>query len=370
MAKPNENEQADKGQDTKVNADDLGLIDPALEDASKDDAQIWAEIEQSEGTAATSDSDDTPSPDQKGDEGEDDAGAAADGQQNSDTAAKTAGKTPADDKSDGEPSDKQQQPQEKDLWADAKPELKAAYEAAQAQVRKLEQAERSNRGRLSAFQRQINELTRPAAAKPAAKVEGQSQAEDDGILSGPEWKEFREDYPAVAGPMAKLIGSLQEKITRQEKELSAIGIERRQSALAEQEKLLVETHPDWTQVTADQSFVEWLNGQPRHIREAAVRNANEIVDAEEAADVVGRFKSFREQQSGGNVQPQPQQTQRQNSNGNANNRTLTGKRQLQLASATAARSSGHGVANGLAEDGDPETLWKQMDEMDRRQARA
>lgn len=359
MPKPNEQQPAEnQQQESSVSADDLGLIDPSLEDATKDHAELWAEIEESEG-AASGDSKVTPPDDKKG--GED--GKKADAAAKDDQVQESDDKEP-DDKTSGE-----QKPQEVDLWADAKPEQKAAFEAAQAQLKKLEQAERSNRGRLSAMQRQINDLTRQPAAKPAAKSK-EGQTEDDGLLASAEWKEFQEDYPAVAGPMAKMIGSLQEKIARQERELSAIGNEHRQSALAKQEELLEKQHPDWTDVTADQSFAEWLNGQPRHIREAAIRNANEIVDAEEAADVVGRFKAHREQQAGGNAQPQQQQTQRQNGNGNTNNRTMTGKRQLQLASAAAARSSGPGVANGISEDGDPETLWKQMDEMDRRQARA
>lgn len=377
MPTPKENDQqpqADNNgqpQEAEVSSEDLGLIDPSLEDAGKDHAEIWAEIDKAE--AASGDPIDTTPPDDKkggnGDDG-DNADAAAKAEQSPDAAA--SGNTPVDDKPDGKPSGQQQKPQEADLWADAKPEQKAAYEAAQVQLKKLEQAERSNRGRLSAMQRQINELTRqPAAAKPAAKgAESQGTDQDDGVLASAEWKAFREDYPDVAGPMAKMIGSLQETITRQGKELSAIGNERRQSALAEQEKLLVEAHPDWAQVTANQSFAEWLNGQPRHIREAAIRNANEIVDAEEAADVVGRFKAHRDQQAGSNAQQQQSQPQRQNGNGTQTNRPMTGKRQLQLTSAAAARSSGPGVAHGIPEDGDPKTLWKQMDEMERRQARA
>lgn len=371
MPKPNENQQqADKGQqETKVSADDLGLIDPALADEGRDHAEIWAEIEEAEGAAASGD--DAKSPDdKKGDEGKETEGAddAAEVEQSSDAVANSSGNAQADDKPDAKAAGQQQKPQAIDLWADAKPEQRTAYEAAQAQLKKLEQATRSDRGRLSAMQRKIDELTRqPVAAKPAAKGT-QGQQPDGEIFTSAEWKGLQEIYPEVADTMSKLFGGLQEKVTRQEKELSAIGIERRQSALAEQEKLLVDAHPDWTDVTSDQAFVNWLNGQPRHIREAAIRNANEIVDAEEAADVVGRYKAQRSEQQGGSP---AQQTQSQNGNGTQTiNRTLTNKRQLQLTSATAARSRGPGVTSGIPEDGDPETLWKQMDEMDRRQARA
>lgn len=361
-------------QQPTVDADDLSLIDPALEDEGKDPAEIWNELEKAESAAASSDPDDTaPAGEQPAGAGEggEDAAAAAAGEQGSGQAAESAGGKPAGEPSDGgKPSDKNKQPP--DIWATATPEQRAAFEAAQAQLKKLEQAERSNRGRLSALQRQINELTlsgkKPDAASSAAKGAKQDEDQGDGFLASAEWKAFQEEYPEVAGPMAKVIGALQAELTTAKKELSAIGSERRQSALEEQAQLLSEAHPDWTDVTADKGFVDWLNSQPRHIREAAARNANEIVDAEEAADVVGRYKAFRaEQNGGGNAQ---QSAARQGAGGNPNTRTLTGKRQLQLESATAARSRGPGVAAGIPEDGDPETLWKQFDEIERRQARA
>ncbi len=106
-----------------------------------------------------------------------------------------------------------------------------------------------------------------------------------------------------------------------------------------------------------------MKTQPRHIQEAAYRNANEIVDAAEAADVVSRYKAFRQPQQQ-NINASPPNTER-----DANNQRLLGKRQRQLESAATARSRGPGVATGIPEDGDPETLWKQFDEMERRNAR-
>lgn len=259
-----------------------------------------------------------------------------------------------------------------DMWANASPEQRAAWEAAQEQIRKLEQAERSNRGRLSAFQRQLNELRAsapsPKQAAPEAAEKGQpapqqASAEADGFLASDEWSSFQDEYPEVAGPLGKVIGSLQARLERQDRELSAIGSERRSAALMEQQAALEKDHPDWQSVAADEGFGDWLHSQPRHIQEAAYRNANEIVDAAEAADVVGRFKAFRSGQPGNQA--------RQNTAGNGagpGNSRLTGKRQRQLESAAASRTRGPGVVSGIPEDGDPEMIWRQFEEAERRQA--
>jgi hypothetical protein len=129
---------------------------------------------------------------------------------------------------------------------------------------------------------------------------------------------------------------------------------------------LAEQHPDWQDVTADRGFADWIQSQPRHIQEAVARNATEIVDAAEAADVVGRFKAFRSAQPGA----ARQETSAGNGRADTGNNRLAGRRQRQLESASAARTRGPGAANGIPEDGDPTQLWKQFDEMERRQARA
>lgn len=376
-----------------IKQEDLDLVDDTLEDENQDEAALWSEFDEQEsgkeaapdGGAGDGGGDDTSAA------GADGAGAADDfdsGEPGSDddSAASPAG-SDADpggkpDGGDKTPSgDGRAQGDDADIdWANATPEQRAAYDAAQQRLKKLEHAERSNRGRISALQRQIAELTggqsQSREADPGdGSADGQGQGEaaagsdqgaDDGFLKSDDWKSFRDEYPEVAGPLEKVIGGLQAEVTRQHKELSAIGADRRESALAEQAGLLAEEHSDWQEVVADDSFMEWLEAQPRHIREAAIRNAEDIVDAQEAADVVGRFKAYRsEQQGGGNAQDQ-QDTTRADGGGGTDNQQA--RRQRQLESASTTRSRGPGVATGISEDGDPERIWKQFDEMERRQA--
>lgn len=342
----------------EVDPKDLDLVDDRLEDEGKDDAALWAELDQVEsGSPDDTDS----SPDNTGGE-DDDALAAADAGTDDDSAATRdhgSDDAPGDAGEAGKPPADATPPQAQDLWANATPEQRAAYEAAQQDIEKLQQAERSNRGRLSALQRQINELTRKPAAPPAAD-KGQG---DDKATLPEEWKGFQEEYPEVAAPVAKAISALQEQLTRANKELSAIGIERRQTALAEQAQLLAQAHPDWEQIGATPEFVDWVHTQPRHIQEAAYRNADSIVDAAEAADLIGRFKAER---GSGSQRTAPATT----GQGNSPNNRLSGKRQHQLDSAASARSKGPSVASGIPEDADEETIWRQFDKLEAQQQRA
>jgi hypothetical protein len=347
------------------NTEDLDLVPEDLEDEGKDDAALWQEIELAE-TAAPAEGSDASPPDESGGEEEvaDDAGA-VEGKDNSgtDNAAAGAGKdTPPDHKPDDDKSSGKDE-----LWGNATPEQRAAHEAAQAQIKKLEQAERSNRGRLSAFQRQINELQqrqKPSADKADGKGDQDKGEGADGFLVTDDWKSFKTEYPEVSGPLEKVIGTLQGEITRLNKEMSAIGNDRRQLALNEQADILNTKHEDWRDVVADDGFVTWLETQPRHIREAAMRNADDIVDAEEAADVVGRFKEYSAAQAGGGGNADKTNS-RDNTRGKGNH-ALTNKRQRQLDSAASTRTHTPGGASGIPEDGDETTIWKQFDEMEKR----
>ena len=55
--------------------------------------------------------------------------------------------------------------------------------------------------------------------------------------------------------------------------------------------LYAKDHPDWQSYGHDDRFDPWLATQPNHIREAAARNSQYIVDAGEASDVLARFKA-------------------------------------------------------------------------------
>jgi hypothetical protein len=251
-----------------------------------------------------------------------------------------------------------------DLFADATDEQRAAWDAAQSQLEKLEQSDRSNRGRLGAMQRQINALTKQAAADDAAAKQGQPPT-DNSYLNSDEYKEFADEYPEVAGPMSKILEGYEQRLKSVDERLSA---DQRESVVEEQTEVLTQYHPNWQSVLAanGNEFAEWVNTQPRHIQEAAYRNAEEIVDAEEAADVVSRFEAFRSDNGVGDSSADGSAPK--NGADSANPR-LTDRRRRQLETAAGARGSGPGIASGIPEDGDEQFLWDAFDKLERQEER-
>lgn len=347
--------------DDNQNVDEQNQVanegDQHLSDEEKDEAALWDELAANE-AAASGDTDDQSSADADDLDGAA-AAAAADDDENADDAANRQGSddAPGDNKA-AQAADANKADKAADVWANATPEQKAAFEAAEADRKKLEQALRSDRGRLSALQRQINELTR----KPAASAAGNTGASDGAeFLQSEDWKNFSTEYPEIAGPLGKVVASLQMQVATQSKVLNAIGDERQQAALNEQEQILASEHSDWLEVGTSQEFTDWVFTQPRHIQEAAFRNHEHIVDAAEAADLIGRYKQF--------AMPKENNAAANAGGGTQNNRS-DAKRRHQLESASSVRGNGPGVASGIPEDGDEEAIWKMMDEQERRKQRA
>ena len=343
-----------KAADTAaVTAEDLDLIPAGLEDEGKDDEEIWEEIDAQETAEAN---------------GEDDAGdkLAASADADADSGA-------SDEDQEGSKGEVQPDPADK-LWEGANEDQRAAFNAAQDQIKKLEQSDRSQRGRVSTLQRQVNDITRQLdrAAKAPDDASGAADAGEaaKGFLDSKDWKDFAGEYPEVASPLGKVIADLQKQVTGFATRQDAIEDDRQNDVVAEQTELLEKEHSDWLDAATDPMFEPWLADQPRHIREAAVRNAKEIVDAREAADVVGRFKAFRSEQGEGSAGPVDADGEKPPDNQETVT-DLSEKRKRQLESSASARGKGAGAATGIPEDGDEEAIWKAIDvkeERERRQA--
>ena len=351
-------------------AEDLELIPASLEDEVKSDEEIWEDIDTQETAAANGE-------DLAGDKSAVNASAAAasggsveDQLEAGIEAGKQTGEASSGQDDKGEHGTGDAQGAADKLWSNANDEQRAALDASHAHIKKLEQSERSNRGRVSTLQRQLNDITRQFDQRADKATADQPSDTDvtatNAFLDSKDWKDFEGEYPEVAGPLGKVVAGLQTEITGQRKQLDAIGVDRRQDAVDEQTDLLEEEHPDWLDAAEDPMFGGWLEDQPRHIREAAVRNAREIVDAAEAADVVGRFKAFRSEQSDDSAGPgdagaKPDDQEQVTS--------LSGKRKRQLEASSGARPTGAAAAHGIPEEGDEEAIWDAFDKKEAREAR-
>lgn len=291
-------------------ADDLNLVGD-LVDQAKDATELWGEFEAAEQAA------------------EKPATAPAEGVQEpegSGAPATPAQTTPA--------------PAAPDIWANATPEQKAAFEAERADKAKFEQRFRSSVGRISALQRKIN----AAQAQPSREIPS-AREKVAGITN---------DYPELAEPLLELAGGndeLRERVSKSEKaSLEADTSELNDLVAAETERL-VTRHPDYADVLAKngRAFAAWVEDQPRRIREAAVRNAEFIADADSAAEVIHEFKRhlglIRETPASPAPAPAPQPS-------------LNDRRARQFeASASPQRSGGRPTVSGIPENGDPQAIW-------------
>lgn len=338
-------------------------VDQPVTDDGKTEADLWNEI-----AAAESDSAAASTPEKSKDE---DAGATGNDKANDDAeqgdqgkdAEAARGKAAGGQDAPGGDASKSTPAAATEIdWSKAAPEFRAAFEATQAELKRAQQTNRANAGRASALQRQLNDMTARERGRQTdsghqqGAGKGTPSASQDSLLDDPEIKAVVEEYPEVAKPIVKKLG---EMVDRQAKREQAEDASRHAALVAEQEALLTKEHNDWDAVAGDPAFGAWLGDQPQHIQDAAQRNAKEIVDYRQAADVIGRFKVFRSAQSAQKDQP---------GNGQGTTGSLSDRRRRQLESSSAARSRGPGVAHGIPEDGDEQALWDAFGELDKRRA--
>ncbi|GAA4108830.1 hypothetical protein ACFFTN_01425 [Aminobacter aganoensis] len=313
-----------------ITADDLSLIDPRLADTVKDEAELWNEIQAEENAR------DNPAAKTVEDDPEPEAEAAP--------AAAVDENTPKPDA----PAAEAPKP---DIWANATPEQRAAYEQAVTERAKFEQRSRSASGRISALQRKIN----AAQDKPSRDI-GNARDEIAGI---------QEDYPDIAQPLSKALEKLDGKVDRLSASEKA-DLESAQSELndlvdAETNRLLA-VHPDYVDVLNKngRAFVAWVEDQPRAIREAAHQNANVIADSDAAIKVVEGFKKHLglvKDTPAPTPDPAPQP---------APQPKLDDRRQRQIqGSASPQGKVGRPTVSGIPEEGDAKAIWDAFDAQER-----
>lgn len=322
--------------------DDATDLDQTAADAvSEDDAALWAEFEAADAAA-----------DGKPADGDDDgADDFADGDDNGDDAGDDADADAGNAGDDGAATDTAAATAAASAWDSAPPELRNEYEALAAKAAKLEQQARSATGRATGFQRRYEELQK--AAQPR-KTNDADRAEVEAALAA-----LKDDYPEIAQPLQKALGALEGNV----KELADAEDRRRQAATEElnsfveaETSQVLEQHPDYLEVLGSNAdkLAAWIDDQPRRLREAFTRNAETIVNAAEANEIVSSFKAYLGQPAATPADP-------------GRNQSLSSKRERQLAS-TASPSSRHRrpTVSGIPEEGDPQAIWEAFEAADRR----
>ena len=176
-----------------------------------------------------------------------------------------------------------------DIWAQATPEQKAAFEAAETARRTAEHRLSSDNGRVAALQRQLDEARRSMAAGGSQRTETPKGLKD--LMESEEIKAFEREYPEVSAPILNLLRGTQAQLEQLQGTAQLVEQDRTTAFLESQIAAYEHAHPDWRDYASNDQFDPWLKTQPRHIQEAAQRNVQHIVDAAEASDVLSRFKA-------------------------------------------------------------------------------
>ena len=184
-------------------------------------------------------------------------------------------------------------------------DLAARLAALEAENQKLKHSEASQRGRLGAYQRQINQLqsqlqqTQNTPGKPQQSEEQQRQEAAD-AAGVKDWEALKEDFPEVAKALDARIeaekkalaedrqrqAQLERQIAELQSAVQPIQQQAQETYLKTQVDALTARHPDWREVVSAPAFAEWLNQQPESLRRLTESN-----DAAEAAALMDLYKS-------------------------------------------------------------------------------
>jgi len=172
---------------------------------------------------------------------------------------------------------------DKDIWADAPDVYRAAHEAARAELDRLKHETQTNKGRLSAQDRELARLRDALAAAPAPEAGDEDEDDlDEGLAS------VEDDYPEITGPIIKGMSRLQDQVDA----MAAVQAGHSGEREAAQESVLSAAHPDWRNVFQEHgdAFNAWIDDQPRADRDAYAANRDAFTDVAAFVPVMARFK--------------------------------------------------------------------------------
>lgn len=356
--------------------DDLNLV-ASLADATKDEEEIWNELEAEDEGRSNDDKEAVKAVEDDEEVIVDSQGAAGDSGAKPEAASEQdegegegegeGDEAPSSDEGEESNEGDEEGGPEEDIWTDAPEHLRNAHKALQDERDRFEHTIRSNHGRVSALQKQVTALratlekiTTPADADPQAAVKAVSALADD--------------YPEIAGPLKDALGTLQAQI-----DTVKTSEDRRQKASAtdlaahvEVETAALEAeHPGYEQFIGDNEavFIAWLNTQDDATRATFAKNQEYIVDAASASKVIRGFKAHLAQQKAPVKDPAPE-TGDEKDPPVKETPALDSRRKRQLKGSATPANKGRGpTLSGVPKDGDEDALWDAWEEHDRANGR-
>jgi hypothetical protein len=192
-----------------------------------------------------------------------------------------------------------------DIWANATPEQRAAYEAAQTQAQQLEHRLKSDDGRVSRFQRERDKMRQNLETLLTAS---QKDGDDLRTLVGTqEWKKSKTDYGDDLGPLFNVIEKLAEQSHGVSERLQQNDLATIEQIEQDNVERLTQAAPDYPALLKRADFVPWLSQQSKPWQQAFEINRERLVDPDAAAELIARYRVYvaLSEQNGPTSQTQP-----------------------------------------------------------------
>ena len=252
----------------------------------------------------------------------------------------------ADEEAQGHTIGREEDQQEPEPEPEPQDDVAKRLEALEAENQKLKHSEESQRGRLGAYQKQINALQRELETRqntpqePPVEDDSDRRQEAAEAAGVEDWEALKSDFPEVANALdarleaeSKRIeadrqrqAQLEQRLAELQNAVQPIQQQAHDQYLRGQMDALSARHPDWREVVSAPEFAEWLNQQP-----ASLRKLTESDDAAEAAALMDLYKGQM-----GRAEP---------ADGNS-----TDRRQERLASAQSVPRRGAAPKGGAPDD--------------------
>jgi hypothetical protein len=216
------------------------------------------------------------------------------------------------------------------------------------ELERLRQIERTFKGRQRAAQKELDQLR---AQLEQLKAQQERQPDEAHLAK---LNEAQEQYPEIVAPLRQEINDLKEQIRQLLQGHVALAQGQITDDLARNTALVLAEHPDMAEITSKPEFMRWVAEGPRYIQEAFNRNAQEIVDAREAIELLRMYKADA------GLVPRRNGADRKPAAAPAQSAALAARRHQQVEGLVTPRSRKQPLPepDGPGEDASYEELWR------------
>lgn len=175
--------------------------------------------------------------------------------------------------------------------------------ALKAELARLNHGWNSDRGRLSALTKKLEQLE---AHKPEQSLPATTAGMDDDELA-----QFADDFPEHAAAVERLVQrrladatkALDERLAQLAQPIQALEQDRAAAVVQQQQQALLTVHPDAYEVAQSPQFAQWLSQQPPQVQQI-------YQDSDSAQDNIWLLSQFKSAQQQATKQRQQQQTRK------------------------------------------------------------